>query len=110
MNLRTFSRALILSLVAWLGFAQLSIAADARIDRLPSRIQSEDSNARPQASGTLSAAPKKSKFEACCSACPAGGCTGCNAHPNTPHLSCGGGLIKANCQVVDNVATCIRPD
>lgn len=67
----------------------------------------------PTATGpsTLKAAPRgEQKFEACCSACPAGGCTGCNAYPDTPHLNCSSGLIKANCQVVDNKATCIRDD
>jgi len=68
---------------------------------------------RPTATGPSSlksVPPGEQRFEACCSACPAGGCTGCNAYPNTPHLNCGSGLIKANCQVVDNKATCIRDD
>lgn len=50
------------------------------------------------------------KFEACCTSCQAGGCTGCNAYPNTPHLNCGTGLIKANCQVVNDTTTCVRDD
>lgn len=49
-------------------------------------------------------------FEACCESCPAGGCTGCNSYPDTPHLNCGSGLIKANCQVVDDTVTCVKDD
>ncbi len=68
---------------------------------------------RPTATGPSSlksVPPGKQRFEACCSACPAGGCTGCDAYPNVPQLNCGSGLIKAKCQVVDNKATCIRDD
>jgi cytochrome c5 len=67
----------------------------------------------PTVSGpaTLKATPKgKQRFEACCTSCPAGGCTGCNAYPDTPNLNCGSGLIKANCQVVNDTTTCVRDD
>lgn len=65
----------------------------------------------PTVSGpsSLKAAPKgQQRFEACCDSCPAGGCTGCNSGPSG--LSCGSGLIKAKCQMVNNETTCVKDE
>lgn len=48
------------------------------------------------------------EFDACCDNCGAGGCTGCNSGPNG--LSCGNGLIAADCQVVNDKVTCVKKD
>lgn len=45
-------------------------------------------------------------FGACCTNCPAGGCTGCNAYPGDEKISCGGSLIAADCTMKDNVVSC----
>lgn len=100
---RVLSVFLVLAMLAFAGAAQAQLKSNTAPTEPP----------RPTVSGPSSiknVPPGEQKFEACCSACPAGGCTGCNAYPNTPHLNCGSGLIKANCQVVDNKATCIRDD
>lgn len=74
---------------------------------------SPSSPTRPPVGGpaVLKSVPKGAQeFKACCSSCPAGGCTGCNAYPNTPNINCGSGLIKADCQVVNDEATCVKDD
>jgi len=59
-------------------------------------------------SSLKSTPPGKQRFEACCESCPAGGCTGCNSGP--AGLSCGSGLIKAKCQMVNNETTCVKDE
>ncbi|HIC81956.1 MAG TPA: hypothetical protein EYP07_13505 [Kiloniellaceae bacterium] len=49
------------------------------------------------------------EFDACCDDCSQpGGCTGCNSGPEG--LNCGLGLIAADCQVVNDVVTCVKKD
>ena len=52
--------------------------------------------------------PGQTEFPACCESCPASGCTGCNSGP--PGLTCGSGLIKAECKVTNNEASCKKDD
>jgi hypothetical protein len=52
--------------------------------------------------------PGASEFPACCEYCPAGGCTGCNAGPEG--LNCGPGLIKAECTMTNNQASCKKSE
>ncbi len=81
----------------------------AQVQQLKKRILTDPPP--PRGPGSFKATPGgEQAFEACCESCPAGGCTGCNSYPNTPHLSCGSGLIKANCQVVDDTVTCVKDD
>ena len=49
------------------------------------------------------------EFDACCDDCSKpGGCTGCNSGPEG--LTCGIGLIAADCQVVQDKVTCVKKD
>jgi hypothetical protein len=85
-------------------FLMLSAALSAQEKTTP------QSSTRPGANEptTLTAPAVKPKYPACCDACPAGGCTGCNSGPEG--LNCGPGLIKATCQTVNNVVTCAKDE
>ncbi|MEQ8356730.1 MAG: hypothetical protein RH942_14400 [Kiloniellaceae bacterium] len=48
--------------------------------------------------------PGQTEFPACCDSCNSNGCTGCNSGPEG--LNCGTGLIKAECTVTNNEASC----
>ena len=63
---------------------------------------------RPDAATSFTAPASQPRYPACCEACPAGGCTGCNSGPEG--LNCGSGLIKAKCQTVNNVVTCVKDE
>ncbi|NIA67694.1 hypothetical protein HBA54_03745 [Pelagibius litoralis] len=81
----------------------------AQVQQLKKRVLQDPP--RPEGPQSFQATPSgPPAFEACCDSCPAGGCTGCNSYPGVPHLNCGSGLIKANCQVVDDTVTCVKDD
>ena len=52
--------------------------------------------------------PGRSEFPACCDSCNDNGCTGCNSGPQG--LSCGSGLILAECGMKDNKVHCEEKD
>ena len=52
--------------------------------------------------------PGRSEFPACCDSCNDNGCTGCNSEP--PGLSCGSGLVLAECGMKDNKVHCEEKD
>lgn len=84
--------------------AQITVA---QVQQLKKRVLTDPP--RPEGPQSFQAKPGGPQaFEACCTACPAGGCTGCNSGP--AGLSCGTGLIKATCQVVNDVSTCVKEE
>jgi hypothetical protein len=90
--------------IASCAFLMLSGALSAQEKTTPQSSTRPDANAPT----SLTAPGGRQKYPACCESCPAGGCTGCNSGPEG--LSCGSGLIKANCQTVNNVVTCVKDD
>lgn len=48
--------------------------------------------------------PGEVEFPACCDSCGESGCTGCNSGPEG--LTCGSGLIKAECSISNNKVSC----
>jgi hypothetical protein len=48
--------------------------------------------------------PGRTEFPACCDSCNDNGCTGCNSGPQG--LSCGKGLVLAECGLKDNKVNC----
>ncbi|NIA67693.1 hypothetical protein HBA54_03740 [Pelagibius litoralis] len=48
--------------------------------------------------------PGEVEFPACCDSCDQNGCTGCNSGPEG--LTCGSGLIKAECSISNNKVSC----
>ena len=69
--------------------------------------------AKPAGPGTSAQSIKATpggpqEFDACCTSCGPGGCTGCNSGPNG--LNCGIGRIAADCQVVEDKVTCVKKD
>ncbi len=56
------------------------------------------------ASSLKTAGPGETEFPACCDSCTGNSCTGCNSGPQG--LSCGKGLVLAECSLSDNKVSC----
>lgn len=89
---------LLLAATAALGFVLTAHAEDA--GRTPA--------ARPHTANIKAAPGGGKEFPACCKYCPPSGCTSCNSGPEG--LSCGSGLIRAECSMSNNQVNCKKDE